>query len=101
VVGGGSVAARKIELLLKAGAAIKVVASEVSDNTFVIKTDKPEVKVSWQVTGIRHDAFAEEHRIIPETSKTGDEIGTYQHPLEHGQPKSKGMKLPNIKKEKK
>lgn len=31
VVGGGSIAARKIELLLKAGAAIKVIAREVND----------------------------------------------------------------------
>jgi hypothetical protein len=28
------------------------------DNTFTIKTDRPIVKVSWQVTGIRKDPWA-------------------------------------------
>ena len=33
---------------------------KIAGNTFKIKTDKPNVKVSWQVTGIRHDKFAED-----------------------------------------
>ena len=39
-----------------------IVASEMSHNQFTIRTDKPKVKVSWQVTGIRHDAYANAHR---------------------------------------
>ena len=31
------------------------VKSEIEDNRFTIQTDKPGVKVSWQVTGIRQD----------------------------------------------
>ena len=34
------------------------VASEIENNRFTIKTDQPDVKVSWQVTGIRQDASA-------------------------------------------
>jgi hypothetical protein len=30
-----------------------IVASEISHNQFTIRTDKPNVKVSWQVMGIR------------------------------------------------
>ena len=54
-----------------------VVAEEIKDNRFVIKTDKPNVKVSWQVTGIRHDAYANAHRIPVEEDKPASERGTY------------------------
>jgi hypothetical protein len=40
-----------------------IVASEIKGNQFVIKTDKPRVKVSWQVTGVRQDAYANAHPI--------------------------------------
>ncbi|MGA3074221.1 MAG: hypothetical protein ABSG56_11065 [Bryobacteraceae bacterium] len=45
------------------------VASEVNQNNFAIGTDKPNVKVSWQVTGIRQDAWANAHRIAVEAEK--------------------------------
>jgi hypothetical protein len=74
-----------------------MISSEISSNAaginFGIKTDKPNVKVSWQVTGVRQDAFANAHRVIPEVPKAGDEIGKYIHPLEHGQPESMQMNL--------
>ena len=35
-----------------------IVTAEVANHQFSIKTDKPAVKVSWQVTGIRQDAWA-------------------------------------------
>jgi hypothetical protein len=38
------------------------------------------VKVSWQVTGIRHDAYADAHRIPTEEDKPADEHGKYLHP---------------------
>jgi hypothetical protein len=34
------------------------IASEIENNRFTIKTDQPDVKVSWQVSGIRQDASA-------------------------------------------
>ena len=37
------------------------------------------MEVSWQVTGIRHDAYAEAHRVVVEEDK-GKERGTYPHP---------------------
>jgi hypothetical protein len=42
--------------------------------------------VSWQVTGVRQDPFAEAHRIVPEESKAPQERGRYLHPQLHGQP---------------
>jgi hypothetical protein len=57
-----------------------IVAQEIENNRFVIQTDKPKVKVSWQVTGIRHDAYANAHRIQVEEDKPEAERGTYLHP---------------------
>jgi hypothetical protein len=50
-------------------AAQAFVAEKVKGNRFVIKTNKPGVEVSWQVTGIRHDSYANEHRIQVEEPK--------------------------------
>ncbi|PYT04499.1 MAG: hypothetical protein DMF60_15165, partial [Acidobacteria bacterium] len=66
-----------------------IVASEIKDNQFSIKTDKPRVKVSWQVTGIRHDAFANANRIQVEEVKPAKERGFYLHPELFGQPEEK------------
>jgi hypothetical protein len=55
------------------------VAKEIAGNKFIIAGGKPGAKVSWQVTGIRHDAYADAHRVVPEEDK-GKERGTYLHP---------------------
>jgi len=63
-----------------------IVAEEIRDNRFVIKTDKPYVKVSWQVTGIRRDPYAEQNRIQVEEDKPPDERGTYLYPQGYSMP---------------
>jgi hypothetical protein len=45
------------------------IANEVSGNEFKIAGGRPGMKVSWLVTGIRKDAFANEHRIPVEENK--------------------------------
>jgi hypothetical protein len=57
-----------------------IIAQKVADNRFVIRTDKPHVEVSWQVTGIRQDAYANAHRIPVEVDKPEHEQGHYLHP---------------------
>ena len=57
-----------------------IISQKVQNNQFIIRTDKPNVEVSWQVTGIRHDAFAEKNRMQIEELKKGDEIGKYLYP---------------------
>lgn len=57
-----------------------IVLTEVKNNQFVIQTDKPFVKISWQVTGIRKDVYAEKYPIIPEVEKTAGEKGKYLYP---------------------
>jgi hypothetical protein len=71
-----------------------IVSSEIQENHFTIKTDKPHVKVSWMVTGVRQDAYANAHRITVEDDKPAKEQGTYIHPVEHGQPQNKGVNQP-------
>ncbi|UCD93517.1 MAG: hypothetical protein JSU69_07015, partial [Candidatus Zixiibacteriota bacterium] len=61
-----------------------IIAEEINGNLFVIRTDKPNVKVSWQVTGIRKDAFAEANRIEVEVDKPPREKGKYLHPEAFG-----------------
>lgn len=63
-----------------------IVWREVEDNRFVIRTKAPRVKVSWQVTGIRRDAYAREHRIEVEPMKPKAERGRYLTPEELGKP---------------
>jgi len=57
-----------------------IVMKEVKDHRFTIKTNKPGVKVSWQVTGIRQDAYANAYRIPVEEVKPPQEQGHYLHP---------------------
>ena len=68
-----------------------IIASKMRQNRFTIKTDKPHVEVSWQVTGIRHDAYARANRIQVEQEKPKDEAGYYLHPQALGQPEEKGI----------
>jgi len=70
-----------------------IVAEEVTANRFAIKTSAPNVRVSWQVTGIRHDSFANRNRIQVEEDKADAERGYYLHPDAFGQPEEKSINL--------
>lgn len=61
-----------------------IVAEKIRDGRLVIRTDKPNVEVSWQVTGIRQDAFANANRIPVEKDKPQDKRGRYLHPEAFG-----------------
>jgi hypothetical protein len=68
-----------------------IVAKEIEQRHFTIQTDKPGVKVSWQVTGIRKDAWANAHRIPVEEEKSVTERGYYLHPTLYGAPEERGI----------
>jgi hypothetical protein len=70
-----------------------IVASKVSNHQFAIKTDKANVEVSWQVTGIRQDAWANAHRIPVEVLKADRDRGLYLHPELFGAPAEKNIGL--------
>jgi len=62
------------------------IAKEIAGNRFRIAGGKPNAKVSWQVTGIRHDAWANAHRTPVEQEKSAAERGTYLSPELFGHP---------------
>jgi hypothetical protein len=70
------------------------IAEEVTNNHFKIAGGNPGAKVSWQVTGIRQDAWANAHRVRVEEEKPVAERGTYLHPELFGQPASKNVLKP-------
>ncbi|MCH9025017.1 MAG: hypothetical protein IH931_06750 [candidate division Zixibacteria bacterium] len=67
------------------------IASEISGNQFVISGGEPNSKVSWQVTGVRKDAYAEAHPIKVEPEKPIAEKGLYLHPVELGLSETKQL----------
>jgi hypothetical protein len=67
------------------------IAQEIADNRFKIAGGSAGMKVSWQVTGIRQDDWANAHRLPVEENKSGGELGKYLHPKEHGRPESAGI----------
>jgi hypothetical protein len=68
-----------------------IVLKEIDDHQFTIQTDKPNVKVSWQVTGVRHDAYAKAHPLQVEVEKPAVEQGSYLYPEAYGRPEEKSM----------
>ena len=78
------------------------IAEEISDKTtnytsnnknsrFKIAGGTSGMKVSWQVTGIRKDPWANANRIEVEEEKPDKERGYYLHPDLYGQPEEKGI----------
>jgi hypothetical protein len=65
-----------------------IISDKVSGNKFSIKTSVPNVEVSWQVSGIRHDAYANAHHVVGEVAKEPYNKGKYLDPKDFGQPES-------------
>ena len=80
----------RYQLTCIGGFAQVYIAQGVSGNRFKIAGDTPGIKVSWQVTGIRQDPYAEANRITVEEEKPQEEQGTYLHPEAYGMPETMG-----------
>jgi hypothetical protein len=70
----------RYQLTCIGGFAPVYIAEEIRGNRFRIAGGIPGMKVSWQVTGIRHDPWAEAHRIPVEEEKPEAERGRYRNP---------------------
>jgi len=68
-----------------------MISEKVHGNRFSIKTNKPGIEVSWQVTGVRHDKYAEKHRVVPVVEKEPMFRGYYIHASEWGMPAAKSF----------
>ncbi|MEV3994043.1 hypothetical protein AB0J57_34715 [Streptomyces sp. NPDC049837] len=80
----------RYQLTVIGGFAQAVVSEEVRDNRFAIATDRPEVKVSWQVGGVRQDTYVRTHPFVVEKEKPEYERGKYLHPEAWGMPEEAG-----------
>lgn len=67
------------------------IAEEIAGNRFKIAGGKPGSKVSWQVTGIRADAYANAHRVQVEEEKPAAERGHYLYPELFGAGEQQGI----------
>jgi hypothetical protein len=61
-----------------------IVSSKVAEHRFGIRTDKPNVEVSWQITAVRQDAYAKAHPLVVEQAKDERERGYYLDPDAYG-----------------
>lgn len=68
-----------------------IIARKVENHQFQIRTNAPNVEVSWQITGVRHDAYAKAHPLQPEIEKPERERGFYRHPELYGAPEERSI----------
>jgi hypothetical protein len=80
----------RYQLTVIGGFAQAVVASEIRQNRFTIRTNAPNVKVSWQVTGVRSDPVMLKHPFKAVEDKPQFERGTYVSPDVYGLPEDRG-----------
>ncbi|HMT34384.1 MAG: hypothetical protein IPF62_05555 [Bacteroidetes bacterium] len=66
-----------------------IVSKEVSNNQFEITTDQPNVKVSWEVKGVRNDARMKKDPFVSVKEKTPTQKGKYIDPFAYNLPESK------------
>jgi len=81
----------RYQLTCIGGFAPVYIAARITNNRFKIAGGLPGMEVSWQVTGIRQDAWANDHRIPVEENKPEVERGHYLHPELFGQPAEKAI----------
>ena len=67
------------------------ISEEISNNMFKISGGDPGMKISWKVTGIRKDPYADKNRIQVEVEKSSKEKGHYLHYKEYNQPIEKSI----------
>lgn len=67
------------------------VLEEISGNHFRIAGGSAGLKVSWQVTGVRKDKWAEQNRVVPVVEKPAEERGTFLAPAAWGLSEERGL----------
>ncbi|MBK7306679.1 MAG: hypothetical protein IPI88_06305 [Chitinophagaceae bacterium] len=68
-----------------------MVSKEISNNKFEIATNQPNVKVSWEVKGVRNDARMKMNPFSAVQDKSAAQKGKYLDPKSYNQPESKGV----------
>ena len=73
-----------------------IISKEVSNNQFEIATNQPNVKVSWEVKGVRNDAHMLKFPFKSVEEKTDAQKGKYIDPAAYNQPESKRVSYSNV-----
>ena len=79
----------RYQLTCIGGFAPVYIAEELANNQFKIGGGRAGMRVSWQITGIRQDPWANAHRIPVEEEKDEKLKGFYLHPELYGAPAEK------------
>jgi hypothetical protein len=79
----------RYQLTCIGGFAPVYIAEELANNQFKIGGGRAGMRISWQITGIRQDAWANAHRIPVEQEKEAKLKGFYLHPELYGAPTEK------------
>jgi len=81
----------RYQLTCIGGFAPVFIAEKIAGNRLQDRGWHRGLEVSWQVTGIRHDAYAEAHRIPVEEIKSSAEEGFFIHPSCSAAPKDRSL----------
>jgi hypothetical protein len=81
----------RYQLTCIGGFAPVYIAEELANNRFKIGGGRAGMRISWQITGIRQDAWANANRIPVEEEKEAKLKGFYLHPQLYGAPAEKGI----------
>jgi hypothetical protein len=73
-----------------------IVSKEVNNNKFEIATNQPNVKVSWEVKGVRNDAHMRKFPFVAVEEKSATQKGQYIDPAAYGQIESKRVSYSNV-----
>ena len=76
------------QLTCVGGYAPVYISQEISGNQFEIAGGTAGLKICWEVSGVRNDAYARNHPIEVEVEKNDDEKGKYIFPEDFGKPES-------------
>lgn len=81
----------RYQLTCLGGFAPVYIAQEIHNGEFRIAGGHLGMNVSWQVTAVRQDAWANAHRIPVEEEKNARERGYYLHPELYGAPEERSI----------
>ncbi len=81
----------RYQLTCIGGFAPVYIAEEIAGNSFRIAGGEAGMKISWMVTGIRSDSYAQQNRVVVEEPKIGRAVGRYLQPEAYGMPATMGV----------
>jgi hypothetical protein len=81
----------RYQLTCVGGYAPVYIEREIERNTFVIAGGREGLRVSWQITGVRQDAYARQNPVAVEAEKPEHLRGRYLHPEAFGAPTERGI----------